>query len=435
MNNLYKLLHIMRYLLLSIKWNIWFSLLLMAFLCLEIRFQSIAKGDLFPFRSDSISPLHVGDTIPSALWNLSLRVVNHPDGKDKITLDEYRDKKMIILDFWATWCGSCISSMPRLDSIARELSEDLVLLAVTTENSVLIEKFMRDNAVFKKLAPLSITNGSALSEYFPHSSIPHLVVIDSNGVVVSFTSPKSLNKKNLTKALTEGSKTWSEKFNYRHQVFPIESPYVSADHFYTVFSGYADGLESRSGMFADSLKSIKRIYAWNLPFNQFLTLALGRVAIPRSLIELQGGVDSTFFFNTPITYEATFPITLDKGKMEKYILHDIMRYTGYTGSLKQKDLECWVIYSAVDKPKSLFVSKEESITLRELVRPINNKSGEMPILIDEEIRQLRVIKGAVVLPLDFEAFRVFLNQHGLELRKESRSFTLLSVSRTDGSIE
>src|SRR5690606_11186126 len=47
-----------------------------------------------------IKPLQIGDTIPEALWQLPLQVVNHPKGKDTITLNDYRDKKLIILDFW-----------------------------------------------------------------------------------------------------------------------------------------------------------------------------------------------------------------------------------------------------------------------------------------------------------------------------------------------
>src|SRR5690606_14935503 len=64
-----------------------------------------------------IKPLQIGDTIPEYLWKLPLQVVNHPEGKDTITLGEYRKKKLLILEFWGFSCSGCIQSINRLDTI------------------------------------------------------------------------------------------------------------------------------------------------------------------------------------------------------------------------------------------------------------------------------------------------------------------------------
>ncbi|GAA4778471.1 hypothetical protein GCM10023231_01300 [Olivibacter ginsenosidimutans] len=81
--------------------------------------------------TDSIIPLKIGDTIPEALWNLPLQIVNHPEGKDTITLNDYRDRKLIIIDFWASYCHPCIRSIDKFDTIRRKYtSEQLMLLPV-----------------------------------------------------------------------------------------------------------------------------------------------------------------------------------------------------------------------------------------------------------------------------------------------------------------
>src|SRR5690606_14700910 len=75
----------------------------------------------------STKPLQIGDTIPDYLWHLPLQVVNYSPagGKDAITLNDYRDK-LIILDFWATWCKPCISSLYKLDTLQKQFAGELV---------------------------------------------------------------------------------------------------------------------------------------------------------------------------------------------------------------------------------------------------------------------------------------------------------------------
>src|SRR5690606_33195356 len=80
-------------------------ILCLGFLCFMLfnlstaQAQSPENGEAAEGQTE-IKPLQIGDTIPEALWSLPLQVINHPEGKDTITLNDYRDKKLIILDFW-----------------------------------------------------------------------------------------------------------------------------------------------------------------------------------------------------------------------------------------------------------------------------------------------------------------------------------------------
>ena len=55
-----------------------------------------------------------GDGQPFKLRNL--------DG-DLVNLEDFLGEKVIILDFWATWCKPCVKSLPKMEAIYQEFKE------------------------------------------------------------------------------------------------------------------------------------------------------------------------------------------------------------------------------------------------------------------------------------------------------------------------
>src|SRR5699024_2019923 len=121
-------------------------------------------------------------TIPEELWHMPLQVVNHPEGKESITLGDYKDK-LIILDFWATWCAPCIKGFPKLNKLQNEFGDKVKILSVTTEDKEKIYTFFNTGAGKEHPYINSVVDDKVLSTYFPYKTVPHVVWITPKGKI------------------------------------------------------------------------------------------------------------------------------------------------------------------------------------------------------------------------------------------------------------
>ncbi len=90
--------------------------------------------------------------------------------------------KVIVLDFWATWCGPCLQAMPQIDKVTHEFADKGVqLVAVNLQESpdkitALLERV--------KLSPtVALDRDGVVAERYAAHAIPQTVVIDREGKV------------------------------------------------------------------------------------------------------------------------------------------------------------------------------------------------------------------------------------------------------------
>jgi thiol-disulfide isomerase/thioredoxin len=97
-----------------------------------------------------------------------------------VTLSDFRGK-VVVLNFWATWCGPCVAEMPHLEQAVAKYRSDprVAFLAVSIdEKKLAVRSFLQKN---RYTMPAAYDDNAAKS--FGVRGIPATFFIDRNGVI------------------------------------------------------------------------------------------------------------------------------------------------------------------------------------------------------------------------------------------------------------
>ncbi|GAG41856.1 unnamed protein product, partial [marine sediment metagenome] len=90
---------------------------------------------------------------------------------------------VVVLDFWATWCGPCLQAMPQIDRVMHEFKDhDVQLVAVNLQEGPESIKSLLKRLKLNPTVALDI-DGAVAAKYAA-IAIPQTVIIDSDGKVV-----------------------------------------------------------------------------------------------------------------------------------------------------------------------------------------------------------------------------------------------------------
>lgn len=105
--------------------------------------------------------------------------LREPDGTEH-TLSDYRGK-IVILDFWATWCGPCLAVMPQLQEVHEQFKDQgVVMIGVNAwENGDPAALMAARNWNY-----LLLLEGDQVAAQYQVTGIPTMVVIDQEGQIV-----------------------------------------------------------------------------------------------------------------------------------------------------------------------------------------------------------------------------------------------------------
>ena len=132
----------------------------------------------------------LGKTIPA----ISLENI---EGQ-KQSLDQWQGK-LIVINFWATWCLPCLKEIPLLNQFQKEYAIDgLQIIGIAIDNKLAVKKFIKKTPI---LYPNLLGNAQVTLKFGNQAGLlPYTVIINQKGKIVEVASGM-LTKKYLQRAI------------------------------------------------------------------------------------------------------------------------------------------------------------------------------------------------------------------------------------------
>ncbi len=97
-----------------------------------------------------------------------------------VSLEDLKGK-VVMLDFWATWCAPCRATMPELEKLQQEHPDDFVLLAVNLgEDEEQVAPYVQSRQIQTRVL---LDTDKSVGMAYGTSSIPVQFIIDKAGIL------------------------------------------------------------------------------------------------------------------------------------------------------------------------------------------------------------------------------------------------------------
>jgi thiol-disulfide isomerase/thioredoxin len=407
----------------------------------------------------TLRPLSIGDTVPDIILT---NVYNYP--VSKIHLSDLKGK-LVILDFWSTWCGACIEGFPKMQELQKKFADQLQVILVNTYEGDDVKKvkpfFEKRKARTGQSVdlPYSLLQ-SSLAEYFPFKYIPHYVWINKSGRVIATTSPIEVTSERIQSVLNGSQISFHNKvdqleFNRTEALFVNGNGGNGNDFLYrTVITNYIEGLGNGSGIQRDSTGNIVRFYMLNYQLYYMLQNAYPDVMIyppNRTVIEVSDNTKLNINagegygrYNNSFCYEIKIPPSTIT-ELQGYMKEDFYRFFHLKVKNEERIMNCLILKKNIAPERitskggdglveiekaneKKYIQNQPINTLIEILNGLD--CTKKVILINEtNITKSIDLSFPYQFPdIDIITLKIFLQQNGFLISEEKRKINVAVIT-------
>jgi thiol-disulfide isomerase/thioredoxin len=368
-----------------------------------------------------------GDAVPDVNFNVLL---NAP--VTNISLSELKGK-VILIDFWATWCSPCVDAMPHLSQLQTKYQGKLQVITVTDEKAARIRQYLTTKPSNLWVA---IDTERVAVRIFPHTTIPHTVIISPDGKVIATTDPQFVTEAVMDSVLQKKEVHLPNQKGILLEPSDIIKKYFfAADTVKNKFIMQAElkGANSFSTMYQrDSIFKGRRFTCVNFQLNGLYRIAYHDFPYSRTIDKTGEKKNAPLYCLDLIVANKKYLLpALQKELAKRFDLQaKIEQQTKDAYVLKITDREKFEKIPVNTSGRRTFGAMhgeidEERITMADFANYLENYGIEKLPVIDETLN-----KGFFDIKFSFqpekpESLVAVLNNMGLTLEKQSRKIDFL----------
>lgn len=332
--------------------------------------------------------LTIGETVPDIFWTKAFKGITFSEFSKPVPklntfkLDKFRGK-LIILDFWATYCAPCIHGFPNMKYLQEKFSNQIEIIQVNNEFgdkpvTLLQNRFKEHNELFS-----NIFSDSLLYKLFPFKTIPHYVWINGAGKFIAATGSEEIDSLKISNVLHGGQENFINKLNIdtdRHLFTTKDLPVSNLVKYNILLKGYLSGLGTGTSFKIDSAtKVITGQTITNMPLKKLFSMIGHQIfKAERKIFSdkrvVYNGKRQNDIASEIYNYEFDVPLFMAPD-LYRLMINDLNTYSPYVATFEKRYVPCLFLERTTSKSDLVNLGGTEK-----QIKTLANPSGQMCVV-------------------------------------------------------